>query len=112
MAFQNPDFTKLSLDAAPARDEAAWKKQLEAEVGKKYDDIGRHLTSGVEGRITWMELLKAINSVIPAEAPNDAILSEGITGAKLMDPASKPGRRSERSFHRVRPADPSRLRRR
>ena len=39
MAFQNPDFTKLSLDAAPARDEAAWKKQLEAEVGKKYDDI-------------------------------------------------------------------------
>ncbi|MCR5030357.1 MAG: methylmalonyl-CoA mutase, partial [Selenomonadaceae bacterium] len=39
MAFQNPDFTKLSLDAAPARDEAAWKKQLEEEVGKKYDDI-------------------------------------------------------------------------
>ena len=31
MAFQNPDFTKLSLDAAPARDEAAWKKQLEEE---------------------------------------------------------------------------------
>ena len=39
MAFQNPDFTKLSLDDAPARDEKAWKKQLEAEVGKKYDDI-------------------------------------------------------------------------
>ena len=39
MAFQNPDFTKLSLEDAPARDEAAWKKQLEEEVGKKYDDI-------------------------------------------------------------------------
>ena len=50
---------------------------------QKFDNIGRNLTSGVEGRITWMELLKAINSVIPAEAPNNAILSDGVTGAKV-----------------------------
>jgi type IV pilus assembly protein PilM len=49
---------------------------------KKFDDIGQNLTSGVEGRITWMELLKAINTAIPAEAPNKEILSEGVSAMK------------------------------
>ena len=49
---------------------------------KKFDDIGQNLTRGVEGRITWMELLKAINSCVPAEAPNKEILSEGVSSMK------------------------------
>ena len=49
---------------------------------KKFDDIGRNLTSGVEGRLTWMELLKAVNECIPSEAPNKEILSEGVTAIK------------------------------
>ncbi|MDR0609235.1 MAG: pilus assembly protein PilM [Planctomycetaceae bacterium] len=43
-------------------------KQETAEavtVFKEIDTIGRNLTSNVEGRITWLELLRAINSVLP-----------------------------------------------
>ncbi|MDR2116710.1 MAG: pilus assembly protein PilM [Planctomycetaceae bacterium] len=34
-------------------------------VFKEIDTVGRNLTSNVEGRITWLELLRAINSVLP-----------------------------------------------
>ncbi|MDR0704245.1 MAG: pilus assembly protein PilM [Planctomycetaceae bacterium] len=34
---------------------------------KEIDTIGRNLTSNVEGRITWLELLRAINIVLPVE---------------------------------------------
>ncbi|MCL2004860.1 MAG: type IV pilus assembly protein PilM [Planctomycetaceae bacterium] len=34
------------------------------------DEIGRSLTSNVEGRITWLELLAAINSALPQSQPD------------------------------------------
>ena len=34
---------------------------------KSIDNIGVNLTSNVEGRITWLELLRALNSVLPIE---------------------------------------------
>ncbi len=34
---------------------------------KKIDNVGVNLTSNVEGRITWLELLRAINSALPVE---------------------------------------------
>ncbi|MDO5580729.1 MAG: pilus assembly protein PilM, partial [Planctomycetia bacterium] len=55
------------------------------EVGnfKAVDQIGRNLTSNVEGRLTWLELLKAVNTVIPAEAASKEILKEGASAIKL-----------------------------
>ena len=35
----NPDFTKLELETAPAQSEAEWKKRLQEETHKNYDDI-------------------------------------------------------------------------
>lgn len=49
---------------------------------KAVDQIGRNLTSNVEGRLTWLELLKAINTVIPAENPSKEILKEGASAIK------------------------------
>ncbi|MDR0335559.1 MAG: pilus assembly protein PilM [Planctomycetaceae bacterium] len=45
------------------------KSETAAVVGvfKEIDTIGRNLTSNVEGRITWLELLRALNSVLPVE---------------------------------------------
>ncbi len=50
---------------------------------KGVDQIGRNLTSNVEGRLTWLELLKAVNSVIPAENPSKEILKDGASALKL-----------------------------
>jgi type IV pilus assembly protein PilM len=36
-------------------------------VFKEIDTIGRNLTSNVEGRITWLELLRAIDVVLPVD---------------------------------------------
>ncbi len=36
---------------------------------KEVDTIGRNLTSNVEGRLTWLELLRAINSALPKDPP-------------------------------------------
>jgi len=33
------------------------------------DDIGKKLTSNVEGRITWLELLRAVNAALPQAQP-------------------------------------------
>ena len=82
---QNP-----ALDSAQKQAEsvASKSKDLIAKATaavtefKKFDDIGRNLTSGVEGRLTWMELLKAINAAIPADAPNKEILSDGVSAIK------------------------------
>ncbi|MBQ5789671.1 MAG: pilus assembly protein PilM, partial [Thermoguttaceae bacterium] len=59
------------------------KADSAASTFKAVDKIGQNLTSGVEGRITWMELLKAINVAIPSEAPNKAALSEGVSALKI-----------------------------
>ena len=68
--------TKESKDLISKADSAA-------STFKAVDKIGQNLTSGVEGRITWMELLKAINVAIPSEAPNKAALSEGVSALKI-----------------------------
>ncbi|MDR0871824.1 MAG: pilus assembly protein PilM [Planctomycetaceae bacterium] len=46
------------------------KSETTAAVGtfKEIDTIGKNLTSNVEGRITWLELLRAINEALPKEA--------------------------------------------
>jgi type IV pilus assembly protein PilM len=48
------------------------KSETAAAVGafKEIDTIGRNLTSNVEGRITWLELLRAINTVLPVAKEN------------------------------------------
>ncbi len=60
------------------------KSRATTEVGnfKAVDQIGQNLTSNVEGRMTWLELLKAINTVIPAENPSIEILKEGASALK------------------------------
>ncbi|MBQ6827135.1 MAG: pilus assembly protein PilM, partial [Thermoguttaceae bacterium] len=59
------------------------KADSAASTFKAVDKIGQNLTGGVEGRITWMELLKAINVAIPSEAPDKAALSEGVSALKI-----------------------------
>ena len=36
---QNPDFTKINLEGAPAHKEADWRKRLEASTGMSYDSL-------------------------------------------------------------------------
>ncbi|MFC2469741.1 MAG: methylmalonyl-CoA mutase family protein, partial [Negativicutes bacterium] len=36
---QNPDFTKMELETAPAQSEAEWKKRFAEETHRNYDDI-------------------------------------------------------------------------
>jgi type IV pilus assembly protein PilM len=36
---------------------------------RNVDEIGRNLTSNVEGRITWLELLRALNAALPQAQP-------------------------------------------
>ncbi|MDD3586611.1 MAG: pilus assembly protein PilM [Thermoguttaceae bacterium] len=48
---------------------------------KSVDQIGRNLTSNVEGRLTWLELIKAVNLAIPAEDPSAEILKDGVAPA-------------------------------
>lgn len=45
------------------------KSETAAAVGvfKEIDTIGQNLTSSVEGRIVWLELLRALNIVLPVE---------------------------------------------
>jgi len=42
----------------------------------RVDEIGKSLTSNVEGRITWLELLRALNAVLPQSQPVPSTLSE------------------------------------
>ncbi|MCL2744807.1 MAG: pilus assembly protein PilM [Planctomycetaceae bacterium] len=51
-------------------------------VFDEIDNIGRNLTSNVEGRITWLELLRAINAALPAE-------KEKLDGKKADDIAKQ-----------------------
>mgnify|MGYP001730230310 FL=1 len=39
MMAQNPDFTKINLEGAPAHKEADWRKRLEASTGMSYDSL-------------------------------------------------------------------------
>ena len=36
---QNPDFTKINLEGAPAHQDADWRKRLEASTGMSYDSL-------------------------------------------------------------------------
>ena len=40
-----------------------------ASAFNSVDEIGRNLTSNVEGRITWLELLRALNAALPQSQP-------------------------------------------
>jgi len=41
------------------------------------DEIGKKLTSNVEGRITWLELLRAVNAALPQSQPGAEVLPLG-----------------------------------
>ncbi|MDO5554189.1 MAG: pilus assembly protein PilM [Planctomycetia bacterium] len=56
---------------------------------KAVDQIGRNLTSNVEGRITWIELIKAINTVIPAENPSAEVLRDNVAPAQKREAIEK-----------------------
>jgi len=51
----------------------AGRLKTEAEQAKtnfqNTDEIGRHLLSNVEGRLRWLELLKAVNHCLPSDPP-------------------------------------------
>ncbi|MDR2440422.1 MAG: pilus assembly protein PilM [Planctomycetaceae bacterium] len=64
------DYGRAEEQAKAAQAYSSKMKSETAEavsVFKEIDTIGRNLTSNVEGRITWLELLRAINSVLPIE---------------------------------------------
>ncbi len=69
-----------SVDAGTWKDAESQAKQLVNEANRlktaaeeaqaaftATDQIGQHLVSNVEGRIRWMELLKAVNSCLPRD---------------------------------------------
>ena len=42
MGYQNPDFTKMRLEDAPTHSAEEWRKRLEKETGRSYEDwVGR-----------------------------------------------------------------------
>ncbi len=45
----------------------SWQNQVSTAAGQftAINDIGRHLVGGVEGRLRWLELLKAISTSLP-----------------------------------------------
>ncbi len=55
------------------------KAQAEGEFNK-FDDVGKHLVGNVDGRIRWLELLKAIDACLPRREdlkPDDPDAKEG-----------------------------------
>ncbi|MBR5626455.1 MAG: pilus assembly protein PilM, partial [Thermoguttaceae bacterium] len=58
------------------------KADSAAKTFKTVDTIGQNLTSNVEGRLTWLEILRAINASIPADPPTPEILQEGVSAIK------------------------------
>ena len=44
--------------------------EKEAEF-KQFDQIGQDIVGNVEGRLMWIEILKAIDSCLPADPPNE-----------------------------------------
>jgi type IV pilus assembly protein PilM len=62
------DYGRAEEQAKAAQTFSSKMKSETAEavgVFKEIDTIGRNLTSNVEGRITWLELLRALNIVLP-----------------------------------------------
>lgn len=52
----------------------------------KLDLVGKNLTSNVEGRVTWLELLKIINEAVPKySSAEDEAISKSIVDARLRD---------------------------
>jgi len=47
---------------------------------RNVDELGRSLTSNVEGRVTWLEMFRALNAVLPQAQPN--------AGATIVRPAT------------------------
>jgi hypothetical protein len=43
----------------------------------KVDAIGKQLTSNVEGRVTWLEMLRAVNAALPQAQPGAEVLPLG-----------------------------------
>ncbi|MDR1270304.1 MAG: pilus assembly protein PilM [Planctomycetaceae bacterium] len=64
------DYGRAEEQAKAAQTFSSKMKSETAEavgVFKEIDTIGQNLTSSVEGRITWLELLRAANIVLPIE---------------------------------------------
>ncbi len=62
----------LSAANAASSEANKWKSEVEsAKAGFNLtNSIGEHLVSNVEGRVLWLEVLKAINSCLPTDPPD------------------------------------------
>ncbi|MEN6448870.1 MAG: pilus assembly protein PilM, partial [Thermoguttaceae bacterium] len=56
-------------------------KSQHEEARKEYestDQIGQHLVNNVEGRLRWLELLKAVNACLPEAKPDDPKVKDAV----------------------------------
>ncbi len=60
------------------------KKDASVKEFMTTDNVGKNLTGSVEGRIIWMEFLKALNAALPADQNNDEIPENSESRAKAI----------------------------
>jgi len=71
----NDAYTSAANKADAAQKFASGLKSQTSQAVSAFnsaDEIGKKLTSNVEGRITWLELLRAVNAALPQSQPNAA----------------------------------------
>lgn len=59
------------------------------------DKIGQNLVGNVEGRIRWLELLKAVNACLPSDSPREAAEEDEEENQKKIPPADRIAARNE-----------------
>ena len=76
----NKDYTRAEESAKRVQSyssDMTSKKDQAVSAFNSVDDIGKKLTSNVEGRITWLELLRAVNAALPQSQPGAEVLPPG-----------------------------------
>ncbi len=94
----DPEFWRTAESQATTIADRASQVQAEAEeVVQAFDDtrkIGNHLIGNVEGRILWLEVLKAINECLPPYDREDR-LADAAEPDESIHPAEEIARRGE-----------------
>ncbi|MBR2586443.1 MAG: pilus assembly protein PilM [Thermoguttaceae bacterium] len=92
MAFSKVDTPEYDRAYSAAKDATSLSQKIKKDVSsqvsdfKTIDEVGKTLTSNVEGRLTWLEFLTVLNTIFPADSlPPDVFSNDTPTRKKAAE---------------------------
>ena len=92
MAFSKVDTPEYDRAFSEAKAATSLSQKIKKDVSsqvsdfKTIDDVGKTLTSNVEGRLTWLEFLTVLNTIFPADSlPPDVFSKDTPTRKKAAE---------------------------